>query len=62
MPRVEDISRVRVVKHHNVSKALTLIEQEFDSSPEKNIILDFIRHSERGIMKGYTNGRDENHI
>ncbi len=60
--RIEDIYRILFVKNHNVSKALTLIEQEFDSSPEKNIILDFIRHSERGIMKGYTNGRDENHI
>ena len=58
--RIEDIYRIIFVKNHNISKALSLVEAEFASTPEKDIIVDFIRSSERGIMKGYTNGRDEN--
>ncbi|MCY7410956.1 MAG: acyl-ACP--UDP-N-acetylglucosamine O-acyltransferase [Chitinophagales bacterium] len=57
--RIEDIYRIIFVKNHNVSKALTAIEIEIDPSPERNVILDFIRSSERGIMKGYTNGKYE---
>lgn len=59
--RIEDIYRIIFVKNHNITKALSLVDEEFGTSPEKNIILDFIRSSERGIMKGYTNGRDEDH-
>ncbi len=59
--RIEDIYRIIFVKNHNITKALSLVEEEFGTSPEKDIILGFIRNSERGIMKGYTNGRDENH-
>lgn len=58
---IEDIYRIIFVKNHNITKALSLVDEEFASSPEKDIIVDFIRGSERGIMKGYTNGRDENH-
>lgn len=59
--RIEDIYRIIFVKNHNISKALSMVDEEFAASPEKDIIVDFIRGSERGIMKGYTNGRDENH-
>lgn len=59
--RIEDIYRVIFVKNHNITKALIVVDEEFGASPEKDIIVDFIRSSERGIMKGYTNGRDDNH-
>jgi len=58
--RIEDIYRIIFVKNHNVSKALNLVEAELEPSAERDIILDFIRSSERGIMKGYTNGKYEN--
>jgi UDP-N-acetylglucosamine acyltransferase len=57
--RIEDIYRIIFVKNHNVSKAITSIETELEPSHERSVILDFIRGSERGIMKGYTNGKYE---
>jgi len=54
--RIEDIYRIIFVKNHNVTKAVSLVEAELEPSLERDIILDFIKGSERGIMKGYTNG------
>ena len=36
----------------NTSQALEYIEKEFKSSPDRDYILDFIRKSERGIIRG----------
>jgi hypothetical protein len=36
----------------NISKALEKIQSDFGPSKEKNLIIDFIQESERGIMKG----------
>ncbi|MEO5673557.1 MAG: acyl-ACP--UDP-N-acetylglucosamine O-acyltransferase [Chitinophagales bacterium] len=58
--RIEDIYRIIFVKNHNVTKAVSLVESDIEPSPERDIILGFIRGSERGIMKGYTNGKYEN--
>jgi UDP-N-acetylglucosamine acyltransferase len=58
--RIEDIYRIIFVKNHNVTKAVSFVETEVQPSAERDIILDFIRSSERGIMKGYTNGKYEN--
>jgi UDP-N-acetylglucosamine acyltransferase len=41
------------LKGLNNSKAIDLIEKEISGSEERDYILDFIRNSERGIMKGY---------
>ncbi|MBA3648185.1 MAG: acyl-ACP--UDP-N-acetylglucosamine O-acyltransferase [Chitinophagales bacterium] len=57
--RIHDIYKIIFVEHHNTSIALTLVESEMESSPERDAILKFIRTSERGIMKGYSNGRDD---
>jgi len=35
----------------NTTEALKKIENEFEKSPEVDYIVDFIRHSERGIIK-----------
>jgi UDP-N-acetylglucosamine acyltransferase len=32
---------------------MEMVEQEIPGSTERNYILDFIKTSERGIMKGY---------
>ena len=49
---IEDIYRTLFVKRLNVANALTAIEQEAPSSKEKEEILNFIRESKDGIMKG----------
>ncbi|MCS6990832.1 MAG: acyl-ACP--UDP-N-acetylglucosamine O-acyltransferase [Chitinophagales bacterium] len=54
---IEDIYRIIFIKNHNVSKAVSLVEAQVAPSAERDLIIDFIRKSERGILKGYTNGR-----
>jgi UDP-N-acetylglucosamine acyltransferase len=50
--RIEDIYRTLFVKGHNVSNALSIIENEFPASDEKTEILDFVKGSEDGIIRG----------
>ncbi|MES2139533.1 MAG: acyl-ACP--UDP-N-acetylglucosamine O-acyltransferase [Bacteroidota bacterium] len=49
---IEDIYRTLYIKGHNVTNALAIIEQEAPASNEKEQILDFIRDSKNGIMRG----------
>lgn len=49
---IEDIYRTLYVKGLNVANALTVIEQEAPASKEKDEILNFIRESKDGIMRG----------
>lgn len=49
---IEDIYRTLYIKGHNVTNALAIIEQEAPVSIEKEQILDFIRESKDGIMRG----------
>lgn len=51
--KIHEIYRYLFVKYKNVSKAIKAIEVELPDSPEKDVILEFIRNSNRGIMKGY---------
>lgn len=48
-----DIYRILYVRGHNISRALDIIDTEISSSPEKDLILDFVRRSVRGVMKGF---------
>ncbi|MCW3102862.1 MAG: UDP-N-acetylglucosamine acyltransferase [Bacteroidetes bacterium] len=50
--QIEDIYRTLYVKGLNVSNALAVIEQEAPASKEKDQILNFIRNSKDGIMRG----------
>ena len=50
--QVEDIYRILFVKGHNVSNAVAIIEQEVPASAEKEQILNFIRESKDGIIRG----------
>jgi len=50
---IQDIYRFIFLKGLNNTKALEVVEQEIPQSTERDYILDFIRTSERGIMKGY---------
>jgi UDP-N-acetylglucosamine acyltransferase len=53
--QIQDIYRTIYLKGINNTKALDLVELNFEPSKEKDEILNFIRNSDRGIMKGFIN-------
>jgi len=52
--QIEDIYRTIYVRGYNVSNALNIVEQEAPASPEKELIITFIRDSKEGIIRGIT--------
>ncbi len=48
---IQDIYRTLYLKGYTVSQALEVIENEFTQTPERDEILNFIRNSERGIIR-----------
>ncbi|MDN5202595.1 acyl-ACP--UDP-N-acetylglucosamine O-acyltransferase [Fulvivirgaceae bacterium BMA10] len=52
---IQEIYRNIYLKGLNNSKALDIIELEMPPSKERDEILNFIKNSDRGIMKGYKN-------
>jgi UDP-N-acetylglucosamine acyltransferase len=52
---IQEIYRYVFLKGLNNSKALEMVETDLPPSTERNYIVDFIKSSERGIMKGYGN-------
>lgn len=50
--QIEDIYRTIYVRGYNITNALAIVEMEAPASPEKNQILNFIRESTNGIMRG----------
>ena len=50
---IQNIYRNLYQKKLNNSQAVDIIEGEMVASPERDEILQFIRNSQRGIMKGY---------
>ena len=51
---IQDIFRILYQKNNNTSQAIGIIEAEYEATPERDLILQFIKNSKRGIMKGYT--------
>ena len=51
---IQDAYRIIFLKGLNNSKALEQVENEIALSDERNYIIDFIRSSERGVMKGFS--------
>lgn len=51
--QIQDIYRVLYLKGNNNTQALEYIELEMAPSAERDEILNFIKRSTRGIMKGY---------
>ena len=49
---IEDIYRVIYVQNSNITTALSVAELEIPVSDEKEVVLDFIRNSTKGIMRG----------
>lgn len=50
---IQDIYRTLFVKKHNIGDALDIIEAERQPTEIRDEILDFIRNSNRGVMKGF---------
>jgi UDP-N-acetylglucosamine acyltransferase len=53
---IQEVYRYIFLKGLNNAKALDLVEKELPNSTERDYIVNFIRGSERGIMKGLSNG------
>ena len=50
---IQNIYRLLYQKNYNNTQACEIIEAEMEASNERDEILQFIRNSHRGIMKGY---------
>jgi UDP-N-acetylglucosamine acyltransferase len=50
---IQNIYRILYQKNYNNSQAVQIIEVEMEATNERDEILQFIRDSQRGIMKGY---------
>ena len=51
--KIQAIYRILYQKNYNNSQAAQIIEAEMEATPERDEILQFIKNSKRGIMKGY---------
>ena len=51
---IQEIYRILYQKNYNTTQAIGIIEAEMEATPERDEILDFIRNSSRGVMKGYS--------
>ena len=51
---IQEIYRYIFLKGMNNSKALDSVEKELPASNERDYIVNFIRNSERGVMKGFS--------
>ncbi len=52
MANIQEMYRILFQQNHNFSIALEMINNNFEESPEKMIITDFLKASKRGIIKG----------
>ena len=50
--QIQNIYRILYLEGRNNSQAIEKIEKDIPKSKEKNIVLNFIKNSERGIIKG----------
>lgn len=50
---IQEIYRVIYQSGYNFSDAVKKIEQEFEKTPEMNMIVEFVKNSPRGIVRGY---------
>ena len=50
---LQDIYRILFQKNYNNSQAIEIMEAEMEATSERDEIIQFIKDSHRGIMKGY---------
>ncbi len=51
--QIQSIYRILYQKKYNNSQAVSIIEAEMEATKERDEIIQFIKDSQRGIMKGY---------
>ncbi len=56
---IQEIFRLLYSKGLNTSQSLEKILNDFPPEPERDLILDFVRSSSRGIIRGYNNGQEK---
>ena len=49
---IQEIYRVLFLKGYNLTNAVEIITNDFEPTPEKEIIIDFLKIAKRGIIKG----------
>lgn len=49
---IREIYRIVYQKNMNISQALNYVESNFEATPERNTIINFIRESSRGVIRG----------
>jgi len=52
---IQDIYRTIFLRKYNISRALDIIETEREATEIRDEIIDFIKNSNRGVMKGFGN-------
>ncbi|WP_378188113.1 acyl-ACP--UDP-N-acetylglucosamine O-acyltransferase [Aquimarina sp. W85] len=50
---IQNIYRILYQRNYNNTQAVAIIEAEMEATPERDEVLEFIKNSQRGIMKGY---------
>ena len=50
--QIQNIYRIIYLEGRNTSQAINKIENDIKDSNEKKVVLDFIKNSDRGIIKG----------
>ena len=50
--RIEDIYRILFIQNKNISKGSQIVQNEIQDCEEKTIVLDFIKNSKNGLIKG----------
>lgn len=52
---IQDIYRVLFQGKKNMSQAIAYVEENFEETQERTIILDFIKKSKKGVIRGFSN-------
>jgi UDP-N-acetylglucosamine acyltransferase len=55
---IQELYRILFVRGVNTSNALAAIEQEIPASTERDTIVQFVKSSSRGLMRGYSRDED----
>lgn len=54
---IQNIYRVLFVQNRNLTKALEIVEAEFEATEIRDEILGFVRGSDRGVVRGFNQGK-----
>lgn len=50
---IQEMYRIIFLKSSNISQAVEQIDKDFQSSDVKDVVISFIKNSDRGLMKGF---------